>query len=213
MAELTARPWRALLEKANTVGRQIAMGMANVLTMASMTLVSALAFLLGGVGLHLLSSAGIHLLHFLAPRSRIRDTTRGVAAGIALFTLICGTGTGYTIARMRIPEPAVAKSSYRDHQRRSENDRRRGGRRGWGRQTDNGENRGPERPTLAEWSGVQESIRKDDAGMVNKSRATFEECKTGKHVTFHVTHKRTETDQDLFSGSRKVLSVTKETVQ
>lgn len=213
MAELTARPRRALVEKANTAGRQIAMGMAYVLTMASVTLVSALAVLIGGIGLYLLSSAGIHLLHFLAARSQIRDTTRGAAAGLALLTFICGIGAGYAIALRRIPKPAVAESPPCDHQRRNNNGRRRGGGRGRGRQADNDENRRPEHPVLDEWSGVQENISKDDANMADEGRATSEEWKNGKHATFHVTHKRTETGQDLSNGPRKVLSVTKETVE
>jgi hypothetical protein len=47
--------------------------------------------------------------------------------------------------------------------------------------------------------------------MQKAGMATFEERKD-KHVTFHVTHKRTESSPDLSSGPRKIASV-EETVQ
>lgn len=210
--ELAARPLSAVSEKVHKVGRRVVEGLAYVLTMASITLVSAVAVVLGGVGLYQLSSVGLHLFHFLASCSQIRDITRGAAAGLAFLTFVCGMGAGYAIALMRIPESAAIESPPRDYRRRDNNGRRQGGK-GRGRQADNDENRRPERPVLDEWSGVQENIRKDDANMVKGGQATFEEWKNGKHVTFHVTHKRTENGQDLYSGPRKVVSVTEETVE
>ncbi|KAF3033506.1 hypothetical protein E8E12_004522 [Didymella heteroderae] len=211
-AELAARPWRAVSEKANRVGWRIVMTLAYALTMASVALVSALAAVLGGVALYQLSSAGLHLFHFLAARSQVRDTTRLAAAGLALLTFVCGIGAGYSIALMRIPEPIIVDPPPHDHRRKGNNGHRRAGK-GRGRQIENEENRRPERLILDEWSGVQENIRKDDANMIKEGRVTFEEWQNGKHVTFYVTHKRTEGDRRLFSGPRKVLSVTEETVE
>lgn len=210
-AELAARPWRAVSEKTKKAGQRIVIGMAYAFTIASVTLTAFLAIVLGAVGLYQLSSTSLHLFHFLAARSQIRDMTRLAAASLALLTFICGIGAGYSIALMCIPEPTVIESP-RDHRHRNNNGRRRGGE-GRGRQTENDENRRLGRPILDEWKGVQETIHKDDAKMVKEGRATFEEMKNGKHVTFHVTHKQTESGRDLFSGPRKVLSVTEETVE
>ena len=209
--EMTARPWRVVSEKAEKAGQRIVMGMTYAFTMASVTLVAVLAASLGASGLHLLSYAGLHFFHFLVACSRIRDMTRGAAAGLAFVALVCGMAAGYAIALIRIPEPTVVESSPRDHRRRNNHGRRRSGR-GRGRQAENDENRRPERPVLDKWSGVQDNIRKDDAEMVKEGRATFEEWK-GKNVTFNVTHKRTESGQDLSVGRRKILSVTEETVE
>lgn len=210
-AELAARPQRAVLEKAKKAGHRVAIGLTYVFTMASVTLISALATILGGVGLYQLSSAGLHLFQFLAVRSQIRDMTRLAAAGLALLTFVCGIGAGYSIALMHLPEPTVVESPPRDYQRRNNDGRRRGGK-GRGRGSENDENRRPECQTLDKWSGAQENIRRDDAEMNKERRATSEEWK-GKHVTFHVTHKQTKSGQDLLSGSRKVLSVTEETFE
>ncbi|KAF3050846.1 hypothetical protein E8E11_008818 [Didymella keratinophila] len=193
-AEMTARPWRVVSERANMVGQRIGMGMGYAFTMASVTLIAVLAAVLGSVGLYLLSSAGLHLIRFLAARSRIRDTTRGAAAGLALLTFVCGMGAGYAIALMRTSKPVVVESPPCDNRRRN-NGRRRGGGKGRGRQADNDENRRPERPVLDKWSGVQDNIRKDDAEMVKECRATFEEWK------------------GPVEWPRKILSITEETVE
>jgi hypothetical protein len=212
-AEFAAHPWRAASGIAKRAGVRTVMSLTYILTMASVTFVSTMAAVLGGAGLHQLFSTSIRLVHLLAVRSQIRDTMRLAAAGLALLTFVCGIGAGYAVALMRIPEPVVLESSPGDHRCRNNNGRRRGGGRGRGKQQENGENKRPERPTLDEWSGVQENIRRDDAEMVKKGRSTFEEWKNGKHVTFHVIHKQTENGQDLYSGPRKVLSITEETVE
>lgn len=215
-AELAARPRRAVSEKADRMGRRVVKGLAYTLTMATIALIALLAAILGSIGLYLLSCIGVHLFYFLVACCRIRDTTRGTAAGLAFLTFICGMSVGYAIASMRVLKPIVVESPSRDYRRRNNNGRRTGRGRGRGRQAGSDENRHPERPerpTLDEWSGVQEGIRKEDAEMAKEGRGNFEEWKNGKYVTFHVTHKQTESGQDLFSGPRKVLSVTEETVE
>lgn len=210
-AELAARPWRALSEQANKAGQRLVTGLTWALAMASITLIAVMAAVLGGNGLYRVSYAEPQLFLSLVARSRIRDTTRGAAAGFAFFTFVCGIGTGYGIALMRMSEPAVVESPARDHRPRNNNGRRKAGN-GRSRQSKIDGNRRPERPTLDGWSGVQENIRKDDVNVVKEGRASFEEQKNGKHVTFHVTHKQTESGQDLRNGSRNVLLVTKKTV-
>lgn len=212
MAELTARPQLAVLEIYQKASRRIMAGFVSIFRMASVTLVSAVAAALGGVCLFQLSSTGLYLFYLLVARSLIRDTTRLAAAGLALITFVCGVGAGYSVALLRSSKPEMVESPPHDYRRRNDNVRRRGGGRGRGRQPDNDENRRPERPTLDGWSGVQENIRKDDAEMIKDGNTAFEEWK-GKHVTFNVTHKCTESDQELSNGLRKVLSVTKETVE
>ncbi|KAF1926779.1 uncharacterized protein M421DRAFT_396240 [Didymella exigua CBS 183.55] len=85
-AELMARPWQAVLEVAKKTGRQLTVGLTYLITMTSVTLIAALAAIFGGTGLYQLSSAGLHLFHFLAVRSQIRDMTCLAVAGLALLT-------------------------------------------------------------------------------------------------------------------------------
>lgn len=211
-AELAARPRRAVIEQAKKSSDRICKSLAYIVTTASVILASAVAVVFGGIALYRLSSAGSYLFHFLAARSQIRDTTRLAAASLAMLTFVCGMGAGYSIALMRVPEPIVVDLPPRENRRRNNNGRRNGGK-GRDRQSEHTENKRPERPTLDKWAGVQENIRRDDAEKIQEGRATFEEWKNGKHVTFRVTHKRTESGQNLFSGPRKVLSVTEETIE
>ncbi|KAF2633439.1 hypothetical protein BU25DRAFT_5526 [Macroventuria anomochaeta] len=210
--ELAARPQRVFPEKAKKTGRRMVVGLMYTFTMVSTTLVSALAVLLGSLGLFKLSSLSLQLFNFLVACSQVRDITRLLAGGIASLTLVCGFVAGCCLARMRIANADTVASPRRDYQRRNKNGRRKG-KQCRGRQSEDDENTRPERPTHPKWSGVQENIRKDDAEVRKEGKATFEEWKNGKHVAFHVTHKRTESGQGLFSGPRKILSVTEETIE
>ena len=211
-AELAARPQRMVSEKLKKASRRFVVWLKHTSLMVSVAVISALAVFLGAVGLPKLSSSSVWLFNFLAARSQVRDTTGLAAAGMMLLGFVCGIVAGYNLALMHIPNAAMLASSNREHLRRGKNGRS-WGKQGRSKQSGNGENVRPERPTLDGWSGVQEDIRKDDAEMKKQGRATFEEWKNSKHVTFHVTHKRTEGGQDQFSGPRKILSITEETVE
>ncbi|KAH6642742.1 hypothetical protein C7974DRAFT_420988 [Boeremia exigua] len=211
--ELATRLKRWMLEVAVTAGNSALMGMTSFLTIATVTLVSALAVFLGGLGLYTLPSSSLQLFKILRELSQLRDVTRFVAVGGASCMLFIGFIAGYCLALMRKSEPVevTTETPRREHQSRTTHSRKKG-RQGRGRHTESEENARPERPALEGWGGVQDAIRRNDAELREEGRATLEEWKNGKHVTFHVTHKRTVTGQDLFSGPRKVLSVSEETV-
>ncbi len=209
--EIAARPQRMISESLKKTSRCIFNNLKQILTLIFISLVSALAVFLGVVGLPRLSSYGVQLISFLLLCSQVRDVTCLLAVGAASCTFVCGFVAGYCLglthkagAVMESPRPDFSHKS-RFNRKKTHHDR--------GRQFDNIENVRPERPVLQEWCGVQENIRRDDAGMRKEGQASLEEWKNGKHVTFHVKHKRTEAGQDLFSGPRKIVSVTEETVR
>ncbi|KAJ8113833.1 hypothetical protein OPT61_g4125 [Boeremia exigua] len=209
---LAARPQRMFAEAVEQVRCYMVESLRNFLTMASVMSVAALAVLLGAIGLSRFLSYSSQLPSFLLSRSQVRDVTRLLAVVAASCALVCGFVSGYYFALRRRPSALPTEPPRLDYQRTNSRPTKRM-RHGRGRQSDKNENARPERPTLEEWKGVQENIRKDDAEMKKEGETSFEGWKNGKHVTFHVTHKRTEAGQDLFSGPRKVVSVTEETVR
>lgn len=211
-AQLSGRPLRAIIEKVSKFAHRGAVVLTNSLTMAAITLASALAVLLGSIGLIRVSSYSFQLVCFLMVRSQVRDMARLLAVGMSFCALTLGFLAGYRLALWRYRPVPHIESPRRGNQHKFKNGRKRG-KQGRERQTENKENARPERPTLGEWSGVQADIRQDDARMQDAGRAIVQEWRDGKDATFHVTHKHTETGQALFNGPRKVLSITKETIQ
>ncbi|KAF9700909.1 hypothetical protein EKO04_000203 [Ascochyta lentis] len=210
--ELAARPQRALSETGNRVCRSIVKVLSYISTMALVTTIAVLTVVIGAFVLLKLSFIVMRLFNFLVIRSQVRDVMRFLAVGVALLTLACGFVAGYTLGSSRHSKVVEISSPTPENQRKFRNGRRKS-KQDRSRQSDNDENTRPERPVLPSWSGVQDDIRKDDAAMYKEGKTTFEEWKNGKHVTFHVTHKRTEGGQQFFSGPRKVLSVTEETIE
>lgn len=210
-AELSTRLRRWMLEMVQTTSHSIINGFTYCIIMASVILTSVLAVFLGALGLFKLITAGLQLTSFLTACSQRRDVTRLHAAGLTCCALICGFLAGYGLALMRTSKATMIDSPVQTTPRWNRDGYKRG-RQGRGRQTERDEHARPERPTLNEWSGVQENIRKDDVEMAREGKATLEEWKNGKHITFHVTHKRTGAGQDLYSGPRKVLAVSSETL-
>ncbi|KAJ4985784.1 hypothetical protein SVAN01_08682 [Stagonosporopsis vannaccii] len=196
--ELATRLQRWVLEMAKTTSHSVVAVLTYSLTMTLATLLP-------------LPTAVFQLTIFLLASSQVHDVTRSLAAGLACCTLVCGFVAGYTLALTRTPKATTVDSPVHSHQRWNNSGHGRG-RHGRGRQMERNEKVRPERPRLAEWSGVQDNIRKDDVEMARGGRATLEEWRNGQHVTFHVTHKRTGAGQNWYSGPRKVLSVDQETL-
>ncbi|KZM24546.1 uncharacterized protein EKO05_0008656 [Ascochyta rabiei] len=211
-AELAVRPQRALSETLDKVRRVIVKTLTYTFTMALITATATLAVIIGALVLVKLFSMACRLFDFLVVRSQICDVMQSVAVGAALIALLCGFVAGYALGSVRQTKVVEIASPTPEYQRKFGNSRRKG-KQGRGRQSHNDENTRPERPVLPSWSGAQNDIRRDDAAMYEEGRASFEEWKNDKHVTFHVTHKRTEGGQQFFSGPRKVLSVTEETIE
>ena len=193
------------MEKASKALQLVVMVLKHTSILASVALIGALAVFLGTPDLLKSSKTSFRLFHFLMVHPQIRDITRLSAVGAASTTLMCGFVVGYTVASFHNSRAASATSPAREHRHRTNNSQRKG-KQARGGQSKNDENTRPERPTLPMWSGVQEHIRKNDAEMQRVGMATFEKRKD-KHVTFHVTHKRTESSQDLSSGPRNITSV------
>ena len=212
-AVLAARPKHVLAEKRAKVSHLIKTAVKYTVISALVMSLALSAVPLGVWTLLKLLVISLQFYNLLIMHSQIRDVTRLSAVGVAISALVCGFIAGYIFASLRERQVPSTVSPGREHQHRYKNDRRKG-KQSRDKRAENAENVRPERPTLYSWSGVQGNIRKDDAKMQTKGRAaTFEEWKNGKHVTFHVTHKQTESGQDLFSGPRKILSVTEETVE
>lgn len=173
-------------------------------------LLTASAVGLGAVVLFKSLSVSYKLFCLLMVRSQIRDVTRLLAVGI------CGFGAGYCLAMKHASKAAAVIPPHREYQRKPRNGWKKG-KQDRERQPYRNENARSDRPILPSWNGVQEDIRKADAEMFKEARkegqVTFEEWRNGKHVTFNVTHKLTQSGQHVFSGPRKVLSVTEEKIE
>ncbi|KAJ4310799.1 hypothetical protein N0V94_008267 [Neodidymelliopsis sp. IMI 364377] len=209
-AELRAHPRRAVSKTAKTVVKHMYKTANHFSIIVVVTVSATLATGLGIMVLFVISSSGPRIFNHLATRFMVCDVKRLHAAMAALATLICGFMAGYVTSLNRTT--TVIASPPREYQTKTRYNRKKG-KQGRGRQFNDSENTRPERPTLPSWSGIQDEIRKDDAEMRKEGKATFEEWRNGKHVTFNVTHKLTESGQQLWSGPRKVLSVTEETVE
>jgi hypothetical protein len=214
---LAARPFRAVFEKVKKTAHSITVWATNILKMASIASASVLAVFVGTILLLKL----FLLLNVLARASLIRDVTRLYTAGVALGSLLCGFIAGYKLALARSP-PAITvqfptspsptvESSRREHHERKNKWGRRKGRQDRDSQAANKQNIRPERTVLTGWTGVQDNIRQDDARL--REQATATPGNFQQQLTFLVTHKRTEAQGSLSNGPRKVLEVTKETLE
>lgn len=206
--ELSAHTQSAFSKKAKQISWRIYKVVSYSAGFAAATTVSLIVTTFGIWNLHKASSA----VNYLIELSQYRDITRLFAVGMAVFALVCGLVAGYSLATVRRSNTTVTMLPSCGQQRRSR-DGRNNDKMGRGRSSNNDQNTRPERPVLPSWNGVQEDIRRDDAEMVIEGRATLEEWKNDKHVTFNVTHKLTESGQAVFSGPRKVVSITEEKVE
>jgi hypothetical protein len=150
---------------------------------AVVTVSATLATGLGIIVLFRLFSTGPRIFNYLATSFTTRDVVRLNAAIAALTTLISGFMAGYVTGLKRSTRVTPVASPPREYQTKARYNRKKG-KQGRGKQSDSSENTRPERPTLPSWSGIQDEIRKDDAEMLKEGKATFEEWRNGKHVTF-----------------------------
>lgn len=210
--ELAAHPRRAVSKMLRNGGRIVYTTMKSASIIIAVTFIALLSVYCGILALLQGLSASLYVLKYLAAYSTIRGVMRLHAIGAVLAALVGGSVAGYLLGRRPSSGTITTTSSPREQQQKFRYNHNKG-KQGRGRQSGKDENSRPERPTLPSWSSVQEDIRKADAEMYKEGKAISEEWRHGKHVTFNVTHKLTESGQQLSSGPRKVLSVTEETVE
>lgn len=215
-AELAARPQRVISEQAKKISRCMVTLLTIVSKMALITMIAILAVTLGTQIFFKISSVGLKSGLLLAERSQVRDVSRLSAGVTALITLICGFVAGYSLAPTDNNLPLTTDAlPRRENQRNFRNVRQRG-KQERDRQPREYENTRPDRPTLPAWSSVQDDIRRDDAELLKEAKEGQGTCdgrKNRKHVTFNVKHRLTESGHHVFSGPRKVLSVTEEKIE
>ncbi|KAF3002983.1 protein transport protein bet1 [Curvularia kusanoi] len=195
-AVLAARPWTAICERVKKTAHHTMVVTTNILTMLTITAAAILAVI---VGIYL-SVSSVLTARRVWEWSRSRGVTPMLTAGLTLCGLLCGFLVGYVFALA--PKPSTIESEPARHEPRKNKSGRKKIYEGRNTTTR------PKRPVpvLAEWSAVQDSIRRDDA-RIREERAATNEDWTAQDVTFHVTHRQTEAGQALSRGSRNVVSI------